>query len=77
MDLFILVITIGIITSGFFVLFSMKKRMESKLASIKANLGSDESSAKAKSIIRWIWGTAAWGVVSMLLVVNCFHHFFG
>lgn len=74
MDL-LLWITIGFITIGFIVLTSMKKGLEYKLAFIKANVDSEESSTKAKSIIWWIWSTTAWGIVSMGLVVWCFHSF--
>ena len=70
-------ITIGFIIIGFVVLASMKKGMESKVAFIKANLEDEENSSKAKSVIWWIWSTVAWGIVSMYLVVRCFHHYFG
>ncbi|WP_223489252.1 hypothetical protein [Sutcliffiella horikoshii] len=70
-------ITIGFIIIGFAVLISMKKGMESKLAFITANTETEESSTKAKSIIRWIYSATAWGIVSMFLVVWCFHHYFG
>ncbi|WP_456276401.1 hypothetical protein [Bacillus sp. AK128] len=76
MDL-LLLITIGFIISGFFVLASMKKGMESKLAYITANMEDEESSAKAKSIIWWIASTTAWGIVSMILIVWWFHNHFG
>ncbi|WP_026690437.1 hypothetical protein [Alteribacter aurantiacus] len=76
MDL-LLWITIGFILIGFVALISMKKGMESKVAFIKANIESEESSTKAKSITRWMWSTTAWGIVSMFLVVWCFHHYFG
>ena len=55
----------------------MKKGMESKLAFIKANMEDEESTTKAKSIIWWIWGTAAWGIVSMFLVLCWFDYYFG
>lgn len=76
MDL-LLWITIGFIIIGFVVLVSMKKRMESKLAFIRENVESEESSRKAKSIIWWIVSTTAWGIVSMFLVVWWFHNHFG
>ncbi|RDW17458.1 hypothetical protein [Oceanobacillus chungangensis] len=76
MDL-LLWITIGFIIIGFVVLVSMKKGMESKVAFIKANVEDEESSTTAKSIIWWIWSTTAWGIVSMFLVVWCFHNHFG
>lgn len=69
--------TIGFIITGFVVLASMKKGMESKVAFIKANMEDEENSSKAKSVIWWIWSTTAWGIVSMFLVVWCFHNHFG
>lgn len=76
MDL-LLWITIGFITIGFVVLISMKKGMESKVAFIKANMEDEGNSSKAKSVIWWIWSTTAWGIVSIFLVVRCFHNYFG
>jgi hypothetical protein len=70
-------ITIGFIIIGFVVLTSMKKDMESKVTFIKANMEDEENSSKAKSVIWWIWSTIAWGIVSMFLVVWCFHDHFG
>jgi len=70
-------ITIGFITIGFVVLISMKKGMESKVAFIKANMEDEGNSSKAKSVIWWIWSTTAWGIVSIFLVVRCFHNYFG
>ncbi len=69
MDL-LLWITVGFIIIGFVVLASMKKNMESKLAFIKRNMESKKSSTK--SIVWWIVGTAAWGIVSMNLIVLWF-----
>ncbi|MEF7494411.1 MULTISPECIES: hypothetical protein [Lysinibacillus] len=71
MDL-LLWITIGFIIIGFIVLTSMKKGMESKVAFIN-----EENSFKAKSVIWWIWSSTAWGIVSMFLVIWCFHHYRG
>lgn len=64
---------------GFAFLTFMKKGMESKLAFITANTENEESSTKAKtvSIIWWIASAAAWGIVSMFLIVWCFHNHFG
>nr|WP_211184375.1 hypothetical protein [Paenibacillus lemnae] len=69
--------TVGFILLGFIVLISMKKGMERKLAFITASTEGEESSTRAKSIIRWIAGATAWGVASMFLVVWCFHHYLG
>ncbi|KAA0564630.1 hypothetical protein F0342_10800 [Bacillus sp. CH30_1T] len=76
MDL-LLWITIVFIIIGFAVLTSMKKGMESKLAFVTANVEDEESSTKAKSIIWWIVSATAWGVVSLFLIVWCFHNHFG
>ncbi|MFI8715962.1 hypothetical protein QIH01_14645 [Brevibacillus brevis] len=76
MDL-LLWITIGFMIIGFVVLVSMKKGMESKLAFIKANMESEESSRKTKSIVWWIVSAVAWGIVSMILIVWWFHNHFG
>ncbi|MGE7908075.1 hypothetical protein [Lysinibacillus xylanilyticus] len=76
MDL-LLWITICFIIIGFVVLISMKKGMESKVAFIKANMEDEGNSSKAKSVIWWIWSTTAWGIVSIFLVVRCFHNHFG
>ncbi len=70
-------ITIVFIITGFVILASMKKGMESKVAFIKANMEDEENSSKAKSVIWWIWSTVAWGIVSMFLVIWCFKNYFG
>ncbi|PQD94289.1 hypothetical protein CYL18_15600 [Pradoshia eiseniae] len=69
-------ITIGFIITGFVILASMKKGMESKVAFIKANIEDEGNSSKAKSVIFWILSTVAWGIVSMSLVVWCFKNYF-
>lgn len=76
MDL-LLWITIAFIIIGIVVLTSMKKEMESKVEYIKANMDDAENLSKAKSVIWWIWSTAAWGIVSIFLIVWCFHNLFG
>ena len=68
-------ITIGFIITGFVILASMKKGMESKVAFIKANIEDEGNSSKAKSVICWILSTVAWGIVSMSLVVWCFKNY--
>lgn len=70
-------ITIGFIIIGFAVLNSMKKGAEGKLAFITANMKDEESSTKAKFIIWWIVSTTGWGIVSMFLIVWCFHYYLG
>ncbi len=70
-------ITIGFIIIGLVVLVSMKKSMETKLAFITANMESEESSRKSKSIVWWIVSAVAWGIVSMILIVWWFHNHFG
>ena len=69
-------ITIGFIITGFVILASMKKGMESKVAFIKANIEDEGNSSKAKSVIFWILSTVAWGIVSMSLVIWCFKNYF-
>lgn len=76
MDL-LLWITFSFITIGLVVLVSMKKNMESKVAFIQANMKDEENATKAKSVIWWIWGATAWGIVSIFLVVWCFQNYFG
>ncbi|WP_404454902.1 hypothetical protein [Oceanobacillus kapialis] len=68
---------IGFIMIGFVVLASMKKGMERKLAFITANMDDEESPTKAKTIIWWVMGTTAWGIVSMGLIVWWFHNYSG
>ncbi|TYS19854.1 hypothetical protein FZC78_02160 [Rossellomorea vietnamensis] len=70
-------ITIVFIIVGFAVLAFMKKGMESKIAFITANTENEENPTEAKSIIWWIVSAAAWGIVSMFLIVWCFHNHFG
>ncbi len=62
---------------GFVILTSMKVGMERKLDYITANMEDEDSSINAKSIIWWIVCTTAWGIVSMFIVVLCFHNYFG
>ncbi|MGF2617488.1 hypothetical protein FZC84_15350 [Rossellomorea vietnamensis] len=76
MDLLIW-ITIVFIIVGFAFLTFMKKGMERKLAFITANTENEENSTETKSIIWWIVSAAAWGIVSMFLIVWCFHNHFG
>lgn len=76
MDL-LLLITIVIIITGFVVLVSMKKGMESKVAFIKVNPEDEENTTKANSVIWWIVSATAWGIVSMILVVWWFNDYFG
>ncbi|MGV2942408.1 hypothetical protein AB5I83_22720 [Mesobacillus sp. LC4] len=70
-------LTVAFIIIGFFVLGSKKKAMESKLAFIKGNMGSKESSIKTKSIVYWIVSTVTWGLVSISLIVWSFHNYYG
>jgi len=73
----LLLITFGFMIIGFVILVSMKKNMERKLAYITANMESEESSRKTKSIVWWIVSTVAWGIVSIFLIVWWFHNHFG
>lgn len=70
-------VTVGFIGLGFVLLVLMKRGMESKLAFVTENGESVESSRDAKSMVRWIYGVALWGVISMALVVWSFHHYSG
>lgn len=64
-------------TIGLMILVSLKKRMESKLAFIKAAGESEESVRASRSIIWWIRSAVAWGIVSMSLISWWFNHYFG
>ena len=70
-------ITTGFIIIGFGVLFSMKKDMENKVAFIKENMADVGNSAKAKTVIWWIWSTIAWGIASIFLIFWWFHTYSG
>lgn len=70
-------LTIGFIITGFVILVSMKKGMESKVAFIKANIEDEGNPSKARSVIWWIWSTVAWGIVSIFLVGWCFRNYVG
>ncbi|MGN7410057.1 hypothetical protein [Sporosarcina sp. SAFN-010] len=66
-------ITVGFIVIGFVVLVFMKRSMERKLVLIKENEESMEIEQNSpKPIIRWIWGSVLWGIVSMFLIVWSF-----
>ncbi|VDG97020.1 Uncharacterised protein [Lysinibacillus sphaericus] len=66
-------ITVGFIVIGFVVLVSMKRSMERKLTLIKENEETMESEQNSpKPIIRWIWGSVLWGIVSIFLIVWSF-----
>ncbi|KHF39220.1 hypothetical protein [Halalkalibacter okhensis] len=64
-------ITVSFIIIGFVVIASMKKGMESKLASIKHNASKDIST---RPIVLWIVGSSAWGIVSIILIVWWFNN---
>ncbi|WP_273853052.1 hypothetical protein [Guptibacillus spartinae] len=64
-------------TIGLMILVSLKKRMESKLAFIRAAGETEESARASRSIILWIWSAVAWGIVSMSLISWWFNHYFG
>lgn len=70
-------ITIGFIIIGFIILISMKKKMESKLNYIIENSSSEESSLETISIVWWVIGVAAWGVISIFLISWLFQNYFG
>ncbi|KAF0821071.1 MULTISPECIES: hypothetical protein [unclassified Cytobacillus] len=76
MDL-LLWVTSGFIIIGIIFLIFKKKSMENNLAFIKANKESEESTLKARSIVWWIVGVTAWGIVSIFLIVRLFHNYYG
>lgn len=69
-------IIISFCTIGLIILVSLKKRMENKLAFIKAAGESEESARASRSIIWWIVSSVAWGIVSMSLVSWWFNRYF-
>ncbi len=66
---FLLWFMIGFILIGLLVFLLMKKRMETKLAHVKANPDTEETSRDTKYLILWVWSVTAWGVASIALVV--------
>ncbi|WP_434401581.1 hypothetical protein M1Q06_03440 [Planococcus sp. 11815] len=66
-------IMIGFILIGLLVFLSLKKRMETKLAHVKANPDSEAALRDTKHMIWWVWGVTAWSVVSIALVVWWFN----
>lgn len=63
----------GFILIGLLVFLSMKKRMDAKLARVKAKPDSGETAEDTKHLIWWVWGVTAWGVASIALVVWWFN----
>lgn len=62
-------ITLGLIVAGLFVLLSMKKSMEERVAfAIENKVGKDKQTS-TKPVVWWIVGATVWGLVSMLLIV--------
>ncbi|ANU16296.1 hypothetical protein BBI11_04150 [Planococcus maritimus] len=70
---FLLWFMIGFILIGLLVFLSMKKRMEAKLAHVKENPDTEETSKDTKHLVLWVWSVTAWGVVSIALVVWWFN----
>ncbi|AUD13063.1 MULTISPECIES: hypothetical protein [unclassified Planococcus (in: firmicutes)] len=70
---FLLWFMIGFILIGLLVFLLMKKRMETKLAHVKANPDSEAASRDTKHMVWWVWSVTAWGVVSIALVVWWFN----
>ncbi|TFD94403.1 hypothetical protein [Jeotgalibacillus sp. R-1-5s-1] len=68
----LILLNITIITAGFVFLFSMKRKMEWKVAFIKENSEHPDAKAHSQSVIQWIAAAALWGIISMGLVVWSF-----
>lgn len=67
---FLLWITVGFIVVGLFVLMSMKKSMEERVAlAIENKDGMEGEQISTKPVVWWIVGATVWGLVSMLLIV--------
>lgn len=62
-------ITVGFIVIGLFVLISMKKSMEERVAFAIENKDDTEA---AKPVVWWIAGATIWGIVSVLFIVWSF-----
>lgn len=66
-------ITVGFIVAGFFVLISLKKNMEERVALAIENKDFMEGKQKSpKPVVWWIWGSVLWGIVSIFLIVWSF-----
>lgn len=65
------------IVAGFITVASMKKRMERKVAKLVAQGEHENDRRDIQAVIYWIFGTVAWGVVSMFLIIWSFNDFFG
>ncbi|WP_227396012.1 hypothetical protein [Jeotgalibacillus aurantiacus] len=68
----LILLNITIISAGFVFLFSMKRKMEWKVAFIKQNEDHPEAKMHARYVIQWIAAAALWGMISMGLVVWSF-----
>lgn len=63
-------ITVGFIVIGLFVLISMKKSMEERVALAIENMdGMEGNQQSIKPVVWWIVGVTVWGLVSMLSIV--------
>lgn len=63
-------ITVGFIVIGLFILISMKKSMEERVALAIENMdGMEGNQQSIKPVVWWIVGATVWGLVSMLLIV--------
>lgn len=66
-------ITVGFIAVGLFVLMSMKKNMEERVAlAIENKDGMEGKQTSTKPVVWWIVGATVWGLASMLLIVWSF-----
>lgn len=70
---FLHMFTIGFIAIGLFVLLSMKKTMENRVAAAAVQ---DEplnvNQISTRPVIFWIWGSVFWAIISIFLIVLSF-----
>ncbi len=71
MDL-LLWFTIAFFVIGFVVLMVVRRSMNQRVELLKNNPDLEDGEQIAKPVIWFIWGSVAWGVVSMALVVTWF-----
>ncbi|MBD7908271.1 hypothetical protein H9659_08010 [Sporosarcina sp. Sa3CUA8] len=66
-------IKVGFIIVGFFVLISMKKYMEKRVAlAIEYKDIMEGKQISPYPVVWWIWGAVLWGVISIFLIAWSF-----
>lgn len=66
-------ITVGFIVAGFFVLISMKKSMEERVAlAIENKNCMEDAQISPKPFLWWILGVVLWGIISIFLIICSF-----